>query len=95
MKTNLKPVLNGLAVAFAAASLIGCATADTGSASNSSYDDGIVKCQGVNSCKGHNDCATADNACAGQSACKGQGFVNMATKTCEQIGGILLVDSNR
>ena len=75
---------SGLALAVAAASLIGCAsTAETKSASAES----LVHCYGVNKCGGHNDCKSADNACKGQASCKGQGFVAVTEKACADIGG--------
>jgi uncharacterized membrane protein len=75
---------SGLALAIAAASLIGCAnTAETKTASAES----LVHCYGVNKCGGHNDCKTADNSCKGQASCKGQGFVAVTEKACADIGG--------
>ena len=75
---------SGLALAIAAASMIGCAsTAETKTASAES----LVHCYGVNKCGGHNDCKTADNACKGQASCKGQGFVAVTAKACADIGG--------
>lgn len=74
----------GLALAVAAASLIGCAnTAETKTASA----EELVHCYGVNKCGGHNDCKSANNACKGQASCKGQGFVAITEKACGDVGG--------
>ena len=74
----------GIALAIAAASLIGCAsTSETKTASA----EELVHCYGVNKCGGHNDCKTANNACKGQASCKGQGFVAVTEKACDDIGG--------
>jgi len=73
----------GLAMAIAAASLVGCAsTAETSSSSAE-----MVHCYGVTACKGHNDCKTAENACKGQAACKGHGFAAMTEEACADAGG--------
>ena len=74
----------GLAMAIAAASLVGCANTAETSASASSE---MVHCYGVTACKGHNDCKTAENACKGQAACKGHGFAAMTEKECADAGG--------
>ena len=72
----------GLALALAAAGMMGAATV---SAAPSAAEN--VHCYDVNVCKGHNDCKTAENACKGQAACKGHGFVAMSAKACDDIGG--------
>jgi len=77
----------GLALAIAAASLMGCAaTTETKTAMADSAEQ-LVHCYGVNKCGGHNDCKTADNACKGQASCKGQGFVAVTAKACADVGG--------
>jgi len=74
----------GLALAIAAASMIGCVnTAET----KTSSAEELVHCYGVNKCGGHNDCKTASNACKGQASCKGQGFVAVTEKACGDVGG--------
>lgn len=89
MNKNLKPALNGVAIAFAAASLAACAatqeTTSTGAVKTGTAE--MVHCYGVNQCKGHNDCGTATNACAGHASCQGQGFVGMPAKACADVGG--------
>lgn len=87
MNKNLKPVLNGVAVAFAAASLAACAANQSTSETTASNMVDAVHCYGVNVCKGHNDCGSANNACAGQASCNGQGFVGMPAKACADVGG--------
>lgn len=89
---NNPPKLNGVAMAIAAAGLIGCVHASDGQpstgtvvAANDTTD--LVHCYDVNICKGHNDCKTADNACAGQASCEGTGFVAMPSKACADVGG--------
>jgi len=72
----------GLALAVAAAGMLGAATANAAPSASAN-----VHCYGVNVCKGHNDCKTAENACKGQAACKGHGFVSMSAKACDDIGG--------
>lgn len=47
----------------------------------------LTHCYGVNKCQGHNDCKTAENACKGHAVCKGHGFVELAAKTCDNVGG--------
>jgi uncharacterized membrane protein len=73
----------GLALAVAAASLIGCTQNEVKTASVES----LVHCYGVNKCGGHNDCKSADNSCKGQASCKGQGFVALTEKACGDVGG--------
>lgn len=75
---------SGLALAIAAAGLIGCATAAETSSSASAE---LVHCYGVTACKGHNDCKTAENACKGQAECKGHGFAAMTSEACADAGG--------
>jgi uncharacterized membrane protein len=82
---NKLKTTTGLALAVAAAGLMGC-TANQANTSQASAQE-MVHCHGVNKCAGHNDCKTADNACAGQGACKGQGFVTMSAKACGDVGG--------
>ena len=74
----------GVALALAAASLVGCA--GSGAQQSASASDN-VHCYGVNKCKGHNDCKTAKNACKGHAACKGQGFISMPKAACDHVGG--------
>jgi len=74
----------GVALAFAAASLIGCAGSGGSGAEGASAK---VHCFGINKCKGHNDCKTAHNACKGHGSCKGKGFVGMSKKACDDAGG--------
>lgn len=73
----------GLAMAIAAASLVGCAS--TAETSTSSVE--LVHCYGVTACKGHNDCKTAENACKGQAECKGHGFAATSAEACDAAGG--------
>jgi len=80
MSTTNKTV--GLALAVAAAGMLGAATVNAAPSESAN-----VHCYGVNVCKGHNDCKTAENACKGQAACKGHGFVAMSAKACDDIGG--------
>lgn len=72
----------GVALALAAAGLMGCAGNGQSSASTEN-----VHCYGVNKCKGHNDCKTASNACKGHAACKGHGFISMPKAACDHVGG--------
>ena len=71
----------GAALAIVAASMMGCASQSSNSASND------VHCYGVNKCKGHNDCKTAKNACKGHASCKGKGFISMPEAACDHVGG--------
>jgi uncharacterized membrane protein len=73
---------SGLALAIAAASMMGTATVNAAPSETAN-----VHCYGVNICKGHNDCKTAENACKGQAKCKGHGFVAMSAEACDHIGG--------
>jgi uncharacterized membrane protein len=73
---------SGLALAIAAASMMGVATVNAAPSETAN-----VHCYGVNICKGHNDCKTAENACKGQAKCKGHGFVAMSAEACDHIGG--------
>lgn len=75
---------SGLALALAAAALVGCATQSETKVSGTAE---LVQCHGVNKCGGHNDCKTANNACAGMASCKGQGFVKITAKACGDVGG--------
>ena len=85
-KQNVKSVTKGVAIAIAAAGLLGgCQSYPTSSTKTASTD--LVHCYGVNACKGHNDCKTASNACAGHASCKGHGFVAMPSKACGDVGG--------
>ena len=80
---NVIKTTTGLALALAAASLIGCAQNEPKVASSES----LVHCYGVNKCGGHNDCKSANNSCKGQASCKGQGFVALTEKACGDVGG--------
>ena len=100
MNNNTKSKLQGAAVAMAVASLMGCSAVSGGSGSSASSATStasnpaleMAHCYGVNKCGGHNDCKTAENACKGQASCKGHGFVAMAVKTCEDVGGTVKDD---
>ena len=88
MNTQMKTKLTGMALAVAAAGLMGCESSGSSSATaTASNSSGLVHCYGVNICGGHNDCKTAGNACKGPAACKGQGFVGAPAKACADIGG--------
>jgi uncharacterized membrane protein len=80
MSTSTKAT--GLALALAAASLMGTAAVQAAPSESAN-----VHCYGVTACKGHNDCKTAENACKGQAACKGHGFVSIPAATCDHMGG--------
>lgn len=89
MNTQMKTKFTGIALAVAAAGLMGCETSgpfstNTSAASNTTD---LVHCYGVNACNGHNDCKTASNACKGHGACNGQGFVALPSKGCANVGG--------
>lgn len=75
----------GVALALAAASMVGCASNVTTKTSASVSEN--VHCYGVNKCKGHNDCKTASNACKGHASCKGHGFISMSASSCDHVGG--------
>jgi len=75
---------SGIALAIAAASLIGCAAQ---SATKTASAENLIHCSGVNKCKGHNDCKTAKNSCKGMASCKGQGFVAVTAEACKNVGG--------
>ena len=67
MNTQLKTNLTGMALAVAAAGLMGCESSGSSSAAatataTASNSSGLVHCYGVNACNGHNDCKTASNA---------------------------------
>lgn len=83
MSTKMKTKMTGVALAIAAAGMVGCA--QTGGTAAQTTD--LVHCYGVNQCGGHNDCKTADNACGGHASCKGTGFVAMPSKACGDVGG--------
>lgn len=90
MKNNVLPKVTGVALALAAAGMMGCSNPQpvgASSAGQGSASTDLIHCYGVNQCKGHNDCKTAENACAGHAECKGHGFVGMPTKACNDIGG--------
>lgn len=80
----------GLAMAIAAASLVGCASTTPSSASAEAvHCYGVTSCKGQNDCKvaghacaGHNDCKTADNACKGQANCKTAGNACKGQASC-------------
>lgn len=76
--------MTGIALAFAAAGMMGTATTVTAGSSEAN-----VHCYGVNVCKGHNDCKVSSNACKGQNdcktadnACKGQSDCKTAGNAC-------------
>lgn len=87
MKRKITPKVSGIALAIAAAGLVGCASSGSGGSSPMASTTDLVHCSGVNKCGGQNDCGTASNACAGQASCKGTGFVTMPSKACDDIGG--------
>ena len=93
MNSTVKTKMSGAALAFAAASLMGCtATAENKESVKTAVSSTaveLVHCYDVNTCKGHNDCKTANNACKGMAVCKGQGFVAMPTKACDDVGGTI------
>ncbi|MGH8622191.1 MAG: BufA2 family periplasmic bufferin-type metallophore [Burkholderiales bacterium] len=68
----------GVAVAIAAAGLIGCATDPS-----SPVRQAKVECHGVNECRGQSDCGIARNQCGGGNSCRGQGMKLMSEKDCE------------
>jgi uncharacterized membrane protein len=76
----------GIALAMAAAGMIGTSAIAGSGGSNASPTE-TVHCYGVNKCGGHNDCKTAKNACMGKASCKGTGYVKMSAKACDDIGG--------
>jgi len=82
--------MTGIALAVAAAGILGgCATDNTtaGTSSQAAATTDLVHCYGVNTCKGHNDCGGTGNSCAGQGSCKGTGFVGIPSKACADLGG--------
>ena len=81
------PKVSGVALAIAAAGLIGTAQVQAGGPAAGASTVEIGHCYDVNRCKGHNDCKTAENACAGQASCEGHGFVGMPLKSCADVGG--------
>ncbi|MCX4186686.1 hypothetical protein [Methylophaga sp. OBS4] len=81
----------GLALAVAAAGMMGCAAHST---SQQAGAEEVVHCYGVNKCAGHNDCKTADNACKGQGSCKGKGFVSMSAEACADVGGKVVSETS-
>lgn len=82
---SLIKTTTGIALALAAASMVGCAnTSTTGASAGGSKN---IHCYGVNKCKGHNDCKSASNACKGHASCKGKGFISMSDKSCDDVGG--------
>jgi len=82
---SLVKTTTGIALALAAASMVGCASnSSTGASSSVSKN---IHCYGVNKCKGHNDCKSASNACKGHASCKGHGFISMSAKSCDHVGG--------
>lgn len=68
----------GVAVAIAAAGLIGCATDPSSPARVAK-----IECHGVNECRGQSDCGIARNQCGGGNACRGLGMKMMSEKECE------------
>lgn len=87
MSKNIKTQMTGVALAIAAAGMVGCAQTGATSSSAQAATTDLVHCYGVNQCGGHNDCKTANNACAGHASCKGAGFVAMPSKACGDVGG--------
>lgn len=82
MKTSA--TMTGIALAFAAAGMMGAATVNAAPS-----ESATVHCYGVNVCKGHNDCKVSGNACNGQNdcktadnACKGQADCQTAGNAC-------------
>lgn len=70
--------LSGIAMAAAAALLIGTAPLSAHAA-----DAAKVKCEGVNGCKGTSACKTATSACQGQNSCKGKGHLLLSQSDCD------------
>lgn len=89
IRSKQLPRVTGVALAMAAAGLVGCSTTETTTqaAATSAETVELAHCYGVNKCKGHNDCGTAENACAGKASCKGTGFVATTVKSCDDVGG--------
>jgi hypothetical protein len=87
MNPSKMPKATGVALAMAAAGLLGACQSDGTRMSSASAKIDLVHCYGVNACAGHNDCKTASNACAGKASCKGHGFVNVPAKACGDLGG--------
>ncbi len=88
MKHSTMPKASGVALALAAAGLLGAfESTQSVAATSSGAKADLVHCYGVNACGGHNDCKTAENACAGKASCKGHGFVKMPSKACGDVGG--------
>jgi len=88
MNPSKMPKATGVALAMAAAGLLGACQSDgTRMSSAGAAEVDLVHCSGVNACAGHNDCKSASNACAGKASCKGHGFVNLSAKACANLGG--------
>lgn len=71
-------VRTGVAVAIAAAGLIGCATDPSAPAR-----EARIECHGVNECKGQSECGLMRDSCSGGNDCRGQGFRLMYPKDCD------------
>ena len=95
MKSSQK---TGLALAIAAAGLMGAATVNAApSGSADVHCHGVNVCKGHNSCKlaanackGHNDCKTANNACKGQASCKTAGNACAGHGSCKGQGFVTM-----
>ena len=62
------PKKTGVALALAAAGMIGASTALVSTSAVAAGSD--VHCYGVNVCKGHNDCKVEGHKCKGYNSCK-------------------------
>ncbi len=88
----------GIALALAAAGMLGASTAlAAGSTAANIHCYGVNTCKGhndcsmkANSCKGHNDCKTADNACKGQGSCKTAGNSCAGHSSCKGQGFVAM-----
>lgn len=81
---NKSTKATGLALAIAAAGMMGAATTV-----NAASETANVHCYGVNVCKGHNDCKVQGNKCNGhnncktaKNDCKGQASCSSAGNAC-------------
>ena len=94
MKQSTMPKASGVALALAAAGLLGAceSTHSVQAGQTAAGTADLVHCYGVNACAGHNDCKTAENACAGKASCKGHGFVKIiADSKSGEILGVHIV----
>ena len=62
------PKNTGMALAIAAAGLMGTSTALLSTTASAAASD--AHCYGVNVCKGHNDCKVSGNDCKAHNSCK-------------------------